>query len=51
MRSTLVSILVTQVFMFYYSELAALGGLLVHILVYFALRLLISREEELTQPS
>jgi uncharacterized membrane protein YozB (DUF420 family) len=50
-RSTLVSILVTQIFMFYYSELAALGGLLGHVLVYFALRLLISREEELARSS
>jgi hypothetical protein len=50
MRSTLVSILVTQVFMFYYSELAALGGLLGHVLIYFALRVLILREEELAQP-
>lgn len=46
-RSTLVSILVTQVFLFYYSELAAIGGLLMHFLVYIALRVLISREEEL----
>jgi hypothetical protein len=35
--------------MFYYSELAALGGLLVHVLIYFALRLLIDREQELVQ--
>ena len=48
-RSTLVSILITQVFMFYYSELTALGGLLGYVLVYFALRILISREEELAQ--
>jgi hypothetical protein len=46
-RATLVSILVTQVFMFYYSELAALGGLLGHVLVYFALRFVIDREKEL----
>jgi hypothetical protein len=46
-RSTLISILVTQVFLFYYSELAAVGGLLLHFLVYVALRVLISREEEL----
>lgn len=48
-RSTLVSILITQVFMFYYSELTALGGLLGSVLVYFALRVLISREEQLAQ--
>lgn len=44
-RSTLVTIFVTQVFMFYYSELAALGGLLIHLLLYVALRILISQEE------
>lgn len=44
LRSELVSILVTHVFMFYYSELAALGGLFVHLMVYFALRLLIAGE-------
>jgi len=48
-RSTLVSILVTQVFVFYYSELAAIGGLFAHLLIYFALRVLIAREEELAQ--
>ena len=32
-----------------FSELAALGGLIVHALVYFALRFLIKREQELTQ--
>ena len=48
MRSTLVSVLVVQVFIFYYSELAALGGLLGHLLVYFALRVLASREEAIT---
>jgi len=47
MRATLVSILVTQVFVFYYSELAALGGLVGHLLVYFALRFLIVREQQL----
>ncbi len=46
-RSTLVTIFVTQVFMFYYSELAALGGLLVHLMLYMALRILITREEEI----
>ena len=43
---SLVSILVTQVFMFYYSELAALGGLIGHVLVFYALRFLIARELE-----
>jgi len=51
MRSTLVSILVTQVFMFYYSELAAIGGLLMHALAYFALRVLINREQKSAQSS
>jgi hypothetical protein len=46
MRSELVSILVTQVFMFYYNELAAIGGLLGHLLVYFTLRLLMTGEAE-----
>jgi hypothetical protein len=49
LRSTLVNILITQVFMFYYSELTAIGGLIGHLLVYFALRFLIKREEELIQ--
>jgi len=44
--ATIVSILVTQVFMFYYSELAALGGLIGHVLVFYALRFLIAREVE-----
>jgi len=47
MRSTLISILITQAFMFYYSELAAIGGIFVHLLVYFALRFLIKKEGEL----
>lgn len=49
LRSTLVSLLITQVFMFYYSELAALGGFIAHSIVYSALRFLIKQEEELTQ--
>lgn len=51
LRSTLVTILVTQVFMFVYSELAALGGLFIHVLIYVALRILISREESLAASS
>jgi hypothetical protein len=44
-RSTLITIFVTQVFMFYYSELAALGGLAWHLLVLFTLRFAIQSEE------
>ena len=46
-RAILVYIFVTQVFSFFDSELGALGGLLVNVLVYIALRLLIEREESL----
>ena len=46
-RAILVYIFVTQVFAFFESELGALGGLLVNVLVYIALRLLIEREESL----
>ena len=44
-RAILVYIFVTQVFSFFESELGALGGLLINVLVYIALRLLIEREE------
>jgi hypothetical protein len=43
-RSVVVSILVTQVFMFYSSQFSALGGLVVHLLIYAALRYAIDRE-------
>ena len=46
-RAILVYIFVTQVFSFFESELGALGGLLINVLVYVALRLLIEREESL----
>lgn len=45
-RSVLVSILITQVFVFYESQLSGLGGLLLHVLVYAALRYVIYQEEE-----
>jgi len=48
-RSALVNILVTQVFMFCYNELAALGGLLGQVLIYVALNVLIEREEDLAE--
>lgn len=47
-RAILVYIFVTQVFSFFESELGALGGLLINVLVYIALRLLIEREESLS---
>ena len=48
-RSTLITICVSQVFMFYYSELAALGGLAWHLLVFFTLRFVIQSEERATE--
>jgi len=51
LRSTLITILVTQVFMFYYSEWAALGGLFVHLSLYFMLRILILQEKGTTTPA
>jgi len=50
-RSTLITICVSQVFMFYYSELAALGGLVWHLAVLFALRFVISSEERAASSS
>ena len=44
-RAMLVSILITQVFIFYESELAALAGLAINLLVISALRFMIHREE------
>ncbi len=43
-RAVLISILVTQVFVFYDSQLAALTGLAVSLLVYVGLRFAIARE-------
>jgi len=48
-RSTLITICVTQVFMFYYSELAALGGLAWHLAVFFTLRFVIQSEQRSSQ--
>lgn len=44
-RATLISIMVTHVFVFYDSQLAALTGLAVSLLIYVALRYAIAREE------
>ena len=44
MRGILVWILITQVFVFYRSELAGLGGLVVDLVAYAALRLAITEE-------
>ncbi len=44
-RAVLVSIFVTQVFAFFATEFAALGGLAIDILIYFALTLMIEREQ------
>lgn len=46
-RGLLISILLTQVLLFYHSQLAALGGLAVNLLFYLALRYMILREEAL----
>jgi hypothetical protein len=43
-RAVLISIMVTHVFVFYDSQLAALTGLTVSLLVYVALRYAIARE-------
>jgi len=45
-RSVLVNIYVTQVFIFYSSQLAALGGLFINLLIYVALRYMASEERE-----
>jgi hypothetical protein len=44
MRGLLVWILVTQVFVFYSSQLAGLGGLVVDLVAYGSLRFAITRE-------
>lgn len=50
-RGLLISILLTQVFLFLQAQLAALGGLAVNLLIYLALRYMIQREEAIaTQP-
>jgi hypothetical protein len=45
LRAVLVSLLIGQVFVFYYDQFAALGGLIVDLLLYTALRYMIGREE------
>jgi hypothetical protein len=44
MRGILVWILVTQVFVFYRSELAGLGGLVIDLVAYASLRFAIAQE-------
>jgi hypothetical protein len=44
MRGLLVWILVTQVFVFYSSQLAGLGGLAVDLVAYGSLRFAVTRE-------
>jgi hypothetical protein len=45
LRAVLVSLLISQVFVFYYDQFAALGGLVFDLLIYGALRYMIGREE------
>ena len=48
LRAVLVSLLVTQLFVFYHDQFAALTGLVIDLLFYFALRYMIRREEDPT---
>ncbi len=50
-RAILISIFLTQVFLFYKNEFSALTGLIFNLLVYMALRFLISRESRRTLES
>jgi hypothetical protein len=43
-RSVLINIYITQIFVFYHSQFAALGGLAQYLLLYFALHFMIARE-------
>ncbi len=47
MRGILVNIFVTQVFVFFESELRSMGGLVISILIYVALTFMIEREKAL----
>lgn len=47
LRAVLVSLLITQLFVFYNAQFTALGGLSIDLLFYVALRYMIRREEEL----
>ena len=46
LRAVLVSLLITQLFVFYNDQFAALGGLAIDLLFYLALRYMIRREEQ-----
>ncbi len=48
LRAVLVSLLVSQLFVFYHDQFAALTGLVIDLLFYFALRYMIRREEDPT---
>ena len=50
LRSTLVSIFLTQLFIFYRQQFAALAGLFFNILVFGALRFMIEREKSRVRP-
>lgn len=50
LRATLLSIFVTQVFVFFEYQLAGITGLIWNILIYVALRLMTGGEEELARP-
>ncbi len=43
-RSVLINIYITQLFVFYHSQFAGLGGLVQYLMLYFALHFMISRE-------
>ncbi len=45
-RSVLINIYITQIFVFYHSQFAGLGGLAQYLLLYFALHFTIARERE-----
>ncbi len=49
LRAVLVSLLISQLFVFYNAQFTALGGLAVDLLFYLALRYMIRREEELQE--
>ena len=48
LRAVLISLLITQLFVFYHDQFAALNGLAVDLLFYLALRYMIRREEDPT---
>ncbi len=47
-RGVLVNIFITQLFSFFDSQLSAMGGLTINVLLYIALRFMIEREESLS---